>query len=66
MTFLRLFIWIVIGFIIAKIIGAVIQVFRNLLAPPKVPQKPIEPGKKQEDYKNIEDADFEDITTHDQ
>ncbi len=59
---LRLVLWIIIIYIFAKILGVVVQVLRPLFTPTQPPKPKVRQKTAKEQFDNIQDADFEDIT----
>ena len=58
----RYILWIIIIYIFAKIFGAILQVMRPFFTPAQKPQPKVREKKAKEQFDNIQDADFEDIT----
>jgi len=58
----RLILWIIIIYIFAKILGVILQIVRPLFTSTKVPKPKVRDKMAKEQFDNIQDADFEDIT----
>jgi hypothetical protein len=58
----RLILWIIIIYILAKILGVILQVLRPLFNQAKQPQPKVREKMAKEQFDNIQDAEFEDIT----
>lgn len=59
---LRLIVWIILIYILAKILGVVLQIVRPFFEPPRKPQSTIRQKETKQQFDNVQDADFEDIT----
>ncbi len=59
---LRLIVWIICIYILAKIIGLVLQLFRPFFDAPRKPQPTVRMKETKQQFDNVQDADFEDIT----
>ncbi|MDD8017146.1 MAG: hypothetical protein PHP42_02110 [Bacteroidota bacterium] len=57
----RFIAWLIIGFILAKILGAVLRALRNLFQPAP-PQHPVQPRQGKQPYTNVQDIDYEDVS----
>ena len=58
----RLILWIIIIYIFAKILGVILQVVRPLFTPTQHPKPKVREKMAKEQFDNVQDADFEDIT----
>ena len=58
----RFILWIIIIYIFAKILGAILQVVRPLFTTSQKPQPKVREKTAKQQFDNIQDADFEDIT----
>jgi len=58
----ELIIWIVCIYVLAKLLGVVLQVIRPLFEPPRKQQPPVREKETRHQFDNVQDADFEDIT----
>ena len=61
-TLIRLIAWIVLVYIFAKIIGVILQVLRPLFNSGKHEDPAVGKKGSKEQFNNIQDAEFEDIT----
>jgi hypothetical protein len=63
MLLVRFIIWIVVIYFVVRILGAVLKELRGIF-PPSRPVSDGRVGEKRtsQDFKNVQDADFEDIT----
>ncbi len=59
---LRFMVWIVLIYIFAKVLGVVLQIVRPFFGPPRIPQSGVQMKKTKQQFDNVQDADFEDIT----
>lgn len=59
---LRFIVWIILIYILAKILGAVVQFLRPFFLPPKQSQPTVREKQTKQQFDNVQDADFEDIT----
>lgn len=59
---LRFIVWIILIYIFAKVLGMVLQIVKPFFSPPQQPQSKVHEKKTKEQFDNIQDADFEDIT----
>jgi hypothetical protein len=58
----RFVIWLILLFILAKMLGVFIQWLRLILGPGPQPKDTVEQKGNRQQFQNIEDADFEDIS----
>ncbi len=58
----RLIVWIICIYILAKILGVILQFVRPFLEPPRKPQPTVQEKETRQQFDNVQDADFEDIT----
>jgi hypothetical protein len=59
---LRLIAWIILIYIAAKILGTLLQFLRPFFQPRQKPEPPVKEKMTKQQFDNIQDADFEDIT----
>ncbi len=59
---LRFIAWIILIYIAAKILGTLLQFLRPWFRPRQQPEPPVKDKKTKQQFDNIQDADFEDIT----
>ena len=59
---LRFIVWIICIYIFAKIIGVVLQFLRPFFESPRKPQPTVRVKDTKQQFDNVQDADFEDIT----
>ena len=58
----RFIVWIICIYIIAKILGVLLQFVRPFFGTPRKPQPTIRVKETRQQFDNVQDADFEDIT----
>jgi len=58
----RLILWIICVYILAKILGVVLQFIRPFFQEPRKPGPSIRVKETKQQFDNVQDADFEDIT----
>jgi len=58
----RLIVWIICIYILAKIVGIVLQSARPFFDPQRKSQPPVREKETRQQFDNVQDADFEDIT----
>ncbi|HTR81776.1 MAG TPA: hypothetical protein VMM58_09120 [Bacteroidota bacterium] len=54
--------WIIIAYILVKVFGVILQMARPYFNPQQRPKSPVREKRTKEQFNNIQDADFEDIT----
>ncbi|HTX18003.1 MAG TPA: hypothetical protein VMG34_05010 [Bacteroidota bacterium] len=59
---IRFLIWIILIYLLAKVLGVVLQVVRPLFDPPESPQPTVRVKQNKSQFDNVQDADFEDVT----
>jgi len=59
---LRFIAWIILIYIAAKILGTLLQFLRPFFQPQQKPEPPVKEKMTKQQFDNIQDADFEDIT----
>ena len=59
---LRFIVWIILVYILAKILGVVLQIVRPFFGTTRPPQSGVQMKKTKQQFDNVQDADFEDIT----
>lgn len=59
---LRLIAWIILIYIAAKILGMLLQFLRPFFQPQQKSEPPVKEKMTKQQFDNIQDADFEDIT----
>lgn len=59
---LRLIVWIILIYIAAKILGTLLQFIRPYFQHRQKPEPPVKDKMTKQQFDNIQDADFEDIT----
>lgn len=59
---LRIIAWMILIYIAAKILGTLLQYIRPYFRPRKMPEPPVKEKMTKQQFNNIQDADFEDIT----
>ena len=59
---LRFIVWIILIYIFAKVLGVILQFVRPCFSPRKQPQSTVHEKKTKQQFDNVQDADFEDIT----
>ncbi len=58
----RPIVWIICIYILAKIVGIVLQAARPFFDPPRKSQATVREKETRQQFDNVQDADFEDIT----
>lgn len=58
---LRFIVWIIIGYILAKIIGAVIQVIRKYFSSNRSSQSIHSQREKKQVYRDVQDVEYEEV-----
>ena len=59
----RFILWLFIIYFVARFLGAVIREMRKIFSPsPSVPDQGVGQKRSSQEFNNVEDADFEDIT----
>jgi hypothetical protein len=58
----ELIIWVVCIYILAKMLGAILQVIRPFFEPPRKQEPNVREKETRHQFDNVQDADFEDIT----
>ncbi len=59
---LRFIVWIICIYILAKILGVVLQIVRPFFETTTKPQGTVRKKDAKQQFDNVQDADFEDIT----
>ncbi len=59
---LRFIVWIILIYIAAKILGTLLQFLRPFFQRKLKPEPPVKAKMTKQQFDNIQDADFEDIT----
>jgi len=59
---IEFFLWIILIYLLAKVLGVVVQVVRPLFDPPESPKPSVRVKQDKSQFDNIQDADFEDVT----
>ena len=59
---LRFIVWIILIYILAKILGVVLQIIRPFFAQPRKPRPTVQMKETKQQFDNVQDADYEDIT----
>jgi hypothetical protein len=59
---LRFIAWIILIYIAAKILGILLQFLRPFFQPQQKREPPVKEKETKQQFDNIQDADFEDIT----
>ena len=59
---LRIIVWIILIYILVKILGTVLQFLRPYFQPRQKSGPSVREKKTQQQFDNVQDADFEDIT----
>ncbi len=57
----RFIVWLIIGFIIAKIFGVLLKTVRNFLFPPSYIKGSVRDRKENREQHEIQDVDYEEI-----
>ena len=58
----RFVLWLILFFIIAKVLGVVLQFLRQIFAPQQKPKDSVGRKKSSTQFNEIEDAEYEDIS----
>ena len=59
---LRFIVWIILIYVGAKILGVVLQFVRPFFDPSRKPKSTVQDKQTKQQFDNVQDADFEDIT----
>ncbi|MGA7160549.1 MAG: hypothetical protein WBZ48_06085 [Bacteroidota bacterium] len=59
---LRFIVWIILIYIFAKLLGVLLQIVRPFFGTPRSPVSGVQMKKTKQQFDNVQDADFEDIT----
>ena len=59
---IRFILWIILIYLLAKVLGVVLQAFRPFFGSRRQQPPPTREKKTKEQFDNVQDADFEDIT----
>jgi hypothetical protein len=58
----RFIVWIICIYILAKIFGVLLQFIRPFFEAPRKPQAAVREKETKQQFDNVQDADFEDVT----
>jgi len=59
---IRFIFWIICIYIVAKVLGILLQFFRPMFQQPQKPRTTVGEKETKQQFDNVQDADFEDIT----